>query len=236
MAYLTQTQQTNRPGAIAGVVAIHAGLGFLLISGLGVEIIERIDPGKIIAGNIPTEPPPPPPTPTPTSEPKTQAELPKSAPDPYIPPRPNTLPPTGPKIASAEKPNFGEVVPYVAPRTIKLPGPGTIPAATPLPSVDIVEAVGASPQGDRSRWVTQSDYRSRWIREEMTGTATFRLGIGVNGGVDSCSITKSSGHAQLDDATCALVTRRAKFNPARNTKGKPSTGSYTGTVLWQLPE
>lgn len=231
MAFLTQTQQSGRPGAIAGVIAIHAALGFVLVSGLGTAIAERIENERIIAKNVPTKPLPPPPPP-PSPDPAT--ELPKVAPKPYIPPNPGIVPPTGPKIDSSSKPDFSVVIPFVVPKVT--PSTGTGPIIKPLPSVDIVEAVGAKPRNDATRWVTTSDYRSRWIREEMTGVVAYRVGIGTDGGVDNCSVTRSSGHAQLDEATCKLVSHRAKFDPARNTKDQKVTGSYSGSVLWQLPE
>ncbi len=70
----------------------------------------------------------------------------------------------------------------------------------------------------------------------MTGKARFRLEIAADGRVTNCTITGSSGHSQLDAATCALVGRRAKFQPARGSEGEPVAGIYTSAIDWQLPD
>ena len=70
----------------------------------------------------------------------------------------------------------------------------------------------------------------------MTGKARFRLEIAADGRVASCTITGSSGFAALDQATCALVSKRAKFQPARGSEGQPVAATYTNAIDWQLPE
>ena len=60
--------------------------------------------------------------------------------------------------------------------------------------------------------------------------------VGSDGRVDACEITRSSGNAELDAATCKNVTRRARFEPATNGDGQKVVGSYSSTVRWQLPD
>jgi protein TonB len=64
----------------------------------------------------------------------------------------------------------------------------------------------------------------------------FRLDIAADGRVVGCPITGSSGHPELDAATCALVRRRARFQPARGSEREPGAGSYSNAIDWQLPE
>ena len=97
------------------------------------------------------------------------------------------------------------------------------------------EAIAPRPRNDTSRWVTTADYRSSWINRELTGVARFRVQVGTDGRVKQCTVTSSSGHAALDRATCDLVTQRARFEPARDTKGEKTAGSYSSAVAWQLP-
>ena len=40
----------------------------------------------------------------------------------------------------------------------------------------------------------------------------------------------------LDEATCELVTRRARFDPAKNNQGRAVAGNYSSAVRWQLPD
>ncbi|MBA4748473.1 MAG: energy transducer TonB, partial [Sphingopyxis sp.] len=77
---------------------------------------------------------------------------------------------------------------------------------------------------------------ARAQREEREGTTGFRVAIGPDGRVTGCDITSSSGHADLDQETCKLVTRRARFDPALDRDGNPTTGSYSNRVRWQIPK
>ena len=96
--------------------------------------------------------------------------------------------------------------------------------------------MAARPANNARAWVTQSDYRSSWISRDYAGTVGFRLNVGASGRVEGCSVTQSSGVAALDEATCQLVTRRARFDPAKNGEGRAVAGSYNGAVRWQLPD
>jgi protein TonB len=60
--------------------------------------------------------------------------------------------------------------------------------------------------------------------------------VGADGKVSSCQVTSSSGSPDLDEATCSNVTRRARFNPATDGEGQPTSGSYSGRVRWVIPE
>jgi protein TonB len=54
--------------------------------------------------------------------------------------------------------------------------------------------------------------------------------------VTGCTITRSTGHAALDKATCDLVSKRGRFDAARDGNGKPVAGSYSNSVRWSIPE
>jgi periplasmic protein TonB len=68
------------------------------------------------------------------------------------------------------------------------------------------------------------------------GVVGFRLTIGPNGRVTDCRVAHSSGSASLDWATCRILRSRARYAPARDAAGNPTTGSDTGYVRWRLPE
>ena len=73
-------------------------------------------------------------------------------------------------------------------------------------------------------------------REEREGVTGFRVTIGTDGKVVDCQITKSSGSPDLDEATCANVRRRARFTPATDGEGNPTTGSYANAIRWVIPK
>ena len=52
----------------------------------------------------------------------------------------------------------------------------------------------------------------------------------------NCTITSSTGHPDLDEATCRLLPRRARFTPAKGSDGNEMPDTYTGRITWRLPE
>lgn len=224
MAYLQHSSWKDRPGAVAGVIAVHAAVGYALVTGLSFsKIVETVkNPEGIFVPEVKLPPPPPPPEPT--VEPTQEMTPPVHAPTPPVDLGPQRPPiETTPVIVPLPTP---VPIPYVQPKVVPQPGP------TAKPSFD---AVGAKPRNDPGSWVTVDDYRSAWINREWTGAVRFRLSIGANGRVENCTITDSSGHAELDEATCKLVTSRARFDAARDETGAKVGGTYTNTVRWELP-
>jgi TonB family protein len=94
---------------------------------------------------------------------------------------------------------------------------------------------GPSPEGNPANWTTGNDYPARALREEREGTTGFRVTVSTDGRVTDCQITSSSGHADLDEATCANVRQRARFTPATDGEGQPTNGSYSNRVRWVIP-
>ncbi|MFM5930173.1 MAG: TonB family protein [Novosphingobium sp.] len=92
------------------------------------------------------------------------------------------------------------------------------------------------PKGNPGNWVTTNDYPTRALREERQGTTRFRVTVGTDGRVSDCEILQSSGSNDLDSATCLLIWRRARFQPAQDAKGNPAIGYYSNAVRWVIPE
>ena len=229
MNYVAQSRRPNA-GAILGSLAIPAGFGALLIAGLAVTVIlepPKPNPDGVFITPTPIEPPPPP-------DPVERQTTPKTTTKPITPPAPNptvidnpiiTIP--GPTIDTTPLPGLGDTIVELPP----IGGDVLGPPAPPLP-----DPIQASPRGDSGRWITDRDYRARWIREGLTGTAGFTVEIDPSGRVSDCTITRSTGHDVLDGATCRLLTRRARFNPARNSQGDKVSGTFSSSVTWRIPE
>jgi protein TonB len=115
-----------------------------------------------------------------------------------------------------------------------IPKPVPTFAVTPTPKPQFTPRA-ARPSGDQSRWVTTDDYPSGDIRRGHTGVTRYRVAIGTNGRVTNCEVVKSSGWPSLDQSACNNLTRRAKFEPGTDETGARG-GSYTGSVVWTLPE
>jgi TonB family protein len=92
------------------------------------------------------------------------------------------------------------------------------------------------PRGNPGNWVTSNDYPAIAMRDGVEGTVAFELSIDTLGRVFGCEITSGSGSSILDQNTCELLVRRARFFPAQDGKGKFVPGSYRSRVRWQIPE
>lgn len=91
------------------------------------------------------------------------------------------------------------------------------------------------PISDPGTWVTPDDYPVEAYRNKAEGVVIFLLAIGTNGTPLGCEITRSSGIKELDEATCRLVSERARFTPALGPKGVPTIGTYRNSVRWVMP-
>ena len=89
--------------------------------------------------------------------------------------------------------------------------------------------------GNPQQWITYDDYPVGAMREQREGTADFRLTFNERGSVVACEVTSSSGHSDLDAATCSIARRRARFNPGKDRVGNPMGGTYSNRIRWQIP-
>lgn len=113
-----------------------------------------------------------------------------------------------------------------------------VPAAPPTP--EQVSQRSANSQASFPRpinpggWISQEDYPAAAIRANAEGVVGYRLDVDPNGRPTSCSVLESSGNADLDAAACTLLTRRGRFEPARDARGRAISGSYVSRVRWDL--
>lgn len=227
MAYADQQMSGNRIIALIIVGLIHVALGYVLITGLAYEAvtkaIERVTTVDI------EEPPPP----EPEDEPPPPEPQPETAPPPPVaPPPPIRIAPAPPPIRTQP------TIPPPAPPALRIPPAAPVgpPPPPPPPPPPRIQPKGAEPRGNPGSWATANDYPARALREEREGTTGFRVTVNAEGRVSDCSITRSSGHADLDDATCRNITRRARFRPATDGNGQPTTDTYSNAIRWVIPE
>lgn len=221
MSYVDQSRRPS-PAGITAVIGVHVAVAALLVTGLTVTGVMTQKDGPLVSTEYDLPVPPPPPEKQVEPLPNAAEIKPAvTAPEPKF-----ELKPVQPQV-----PRTPLVLP---PLPTPQPGLGVeVPKPTPAPSFP---PVGAKPRNNPGQWLTNSDYRPAWIRRELTGLATFRLEIAANGKVTDCAVTGSTGHGELDAATCKLVMRRARFEPARGSNGEAVAASYTGSVLWQVPD
>ncbi len=216
MSYADQSMSGNRLTALIVVAILHIILGYALVTGLAYDVVKKavqrvttVD----IKEEVKKEEPPPPPK---------QEKLP---PPPIVAPPPRTIiTAPQPQITTVQEP------PPPAPPPPPILAP---PAAPPPPRFT---PTGAVPRGRAGDWANSNDYPSRALRENAEGVTRFRVTIGPDGRVTSCDVTGSSGNSELDATTCSLITRRGRFNAAKDGEGQPTSGSWSSAVRWQIPK
>jgi protein TonB len=217
MAYADQQMSGNRITALIIVALIHIAVGYALVTGLAYEgarsVIKKLTTVDIKEPEKPKEEPPPPPK---------QEQAP---PPPVAPPVKINVAVAPPQIDTVQ------VAPPPAPPVVI-----AAPVAVVAPPAPKFTPKGASPKGNPGNWATTNDYPSRALREEREGTTRFRVSVGPDGRVTDCQITASSGSPDLDQTACDKIRQRARFNPATDGEGNPTTGSYSSAVRWVIPK
>ena len=213
MAYADQSMSGTRVTALIIVALIHIVVGYALVTGLAYEaakkVIQKVTTVDIKEEVKKEEVPPPP----------KKADL---------PPPPIVAPPPKVNLAPAPPPVTVVDAPPPAPPPIVLAPP---PSAPPPPS----QARKAVPKGQRS-WAQriQDNYPSDALRAEKEGRVGVRVTVGPDGRVTSCSVSSSSGTSSLDNAACDGMTRYARFEPALDDSGNPTSGSFGTSIVYKL--
>ena len=68
------------------------------------------------------------------------------------------------------------------------------------------------------------------------GAVRFAVTVSPQGRVTACTILESSGDPRLDRESCQFLTRRARFDPARNDDGTPVEGRWESRITWKIPD
>lgn len=221
MAYADQEMSKNRLVAIIIVGLIHVALGYALITGLAISAVQEVV-ARVTTVDIdepepePVEEPPPPPEPDTTPPP------------PVAPPPPINIAPAPPPIRV--QPN----IPPPAPPARIVP-PAAPPAPPPAPPPPPSQARPVE-RDNFNRWAVriQEAYPSRAIRRELEGNVGVSVVIGADGRVQSCSVAQSSGESILDEAACEGMERYARYEPALDAAGNPTTGRDSLTIVYRL--
>ncbi|HET7282543.1 MAG TPA: energy transducer TonB [Sphingomicrobium sp.] len=217
MSYAQRKQLSGNPTmAIVMTVAVVGSLMYAIVTGLAYNVIKKTVQ-DLKTFNVEEKPPPPEPPPPPPKD------MPKVPPPPVQPPplvRVNTPPPPTIAVVTAPPPPY---IPPVAPA----------PPQPPPPPRKVQSATSA--KGDLRTLFSADDYPAAAQSAGAEGTAQAELTIGPDGRVVGCNLTRSTGNSSLDSATCNILRRRAKFTPARDSNGNPTTDTVsTPPIVWRL--
>ena len=224
----------DRTGAIAAVLAIHAGLLLVLLNMSGridlpdpqsaLEVIDVFETPK-------PQPPPPPPPQTSNERPKERegGSSPKnieSEATPVVAPKPVVAPLIPNPVVVTETPRQGAQATQGA-STVVGPGTGSGGLGTGTGS----GRGGSGPGGGGGgvavpprlvRGITARDYPPAIMRAWPRGGVIFlRLRIEANGRPSRCDVMRGFGYSDADRWTCSLVMQRGQFRPAVDARGVP---------------
>jgi periplasmic protein TonB len=205
----------NRTLAIILVAVIQFGLGYAIVTGLAYNVIKKAAQ-DLKTFDVEEQPPPPEEPPPPPKD------MPKVPPPPVTPPplvRMEAPPPPIATVTTMAPP----VIPPVAPA----------PPPPPPPPRKVQSATSA--KGDLRTLFSADDYPAAAQAAGAEGTAQAQLTIGPDGRVTGCNLIRSTGNSALDSATCNILRRRAKFTPAKDSNGQPTTDTVsTPPIVWRL--
>ena len=235
-SYRGTADRPAKTKAVVGVIAVHAALALIIISGLNVPIVQHAVE-RLQTFDIREPPPPPPPEPPPP------------------PPRPQ---PERAKLEEGAAGKKAEPTPIVAPKP-RIPIPSPIPAA-PIAGTGSATTAGAADYGtgpgaggsgtgrggggggggDTSgftpaRRITKIPDRE-YGRLSSTGIRRGSVGVTIkvntDGSVSNCRVARTSGDSSIDSLMCDLTLRYIRFEPARDDRGRPIAQDVTFYPNW----
>ena len=175
-------------------IMVHAGLVYVLVSGLGNGIVKIVRPPVLTKIIEETKPPPEPPPPTPS-------------PQLVMPPTPPYIPP--PEIQIEQPPPPQRAIAVVA--TVPPPVPVAPPVARPAPP-----APAPVPDSEVSAKPIAGPplvYPPRMLQAEREGKVDITCDVDTDGGTSNCAVTAAIGGSAFTDAAMAYV-QQARYKPA----------------------
>jgi protein TonB len=80
--------------------------------------------------------------------------------------------------------------------------------------------------------IKDSDYPRGAGEAGISGKVAVRFSVETNGHATNCSVTRSSGNAELDEATCRLIETRFRYKPATDAAGRPVRSTIVSNHYW----
>ncbi|MEY4732853.1 MAG: hypothetical protein RLZZ464_919 [Pseudomonadota bacterium] len=187
----------------AGVVLAHAGLIWLIATGLLSTTVPGGETEHLIMANVITDAPAAPaaPAPLPQAQPKTLPQ-----------PRTPTPPPLTPTPTPTPTPVVSSAAPTAAAPTVPAPAAtpaAAAPAGNQRPSTaSAAPAAVVLPSSDADYLNNPAPvYPGMSRRMGEQGTAVLRVFINTEGRAEKAEIRTSSGYSRLDEAALATVQR-----------------------------
>lgn len=240
MAQKFGDRDVDRLKSALAVAALHALLGYALITGLGAQVAGEASE-RLRIFDLTEEPPPP------IEEAvavDAQAKDPEGAaapPSPKAKATPTAAPPPKVRIEAptpliaAPTPNIGSD-PSTGAADVKGPGTGSGGIGMGTGSGRGGSGAGGGGIASKARHIkgrlVNSDYPRAASRARASGTVFVRFTVGADGRTSGCTVTQSSGNTDLDRTTCRLIEKRFRYDPARDAPGRPVPSPMGWKQVW----
>lgn len=228
-SYEGTADRPDRAKAIAAVIAVHAALAFVLLSGLNVKMVRQAVE-QLKTFNLQTPPPPPPvppahqPKPQPAVKKEQGAPAKKAEPTPVVAP-PSPLPVPSP-IPAAKIAGSG---------TAATSGAGTSGTGTGAGGVGNGAGAGyggAYTPAHKLTKIPDREYRRFAATGISSGSVAISIRVDPDGTVSNCRVVRSSGSAYADALMCQLTVEYVRFSPARDPSGRAIAQDVTWVPNW----
>lgn len=232
MAYRA-AENPDRMKALGGVIAVHAGLAALILSGLSVhtvsQTIERLKTFDI--NEVPPPPQPPPPRQVSNrAKDKEGAAAKKALPTPVVAQPPKIVVPYKPPVTAARIASTGSSATA-----------GAATAGNGTGAGGSGNGLGGGGNGDFSGFtparmlnkIPDREYRRISGGRIPRGSATIAFRVNADGHLANCRIVRSSGDSSVDSTVCDAATNYLRFSPARDASGRPIAQDMSYTPTWR---
>lgn len=227
-SYRGTADRPDRAKAIAAVLAVHAVLGFVILSGLNVRMVRQAVE-QLKTFNLQPPPPPPPVQPPPKTRASAEKE-PQGAPAKKAEPSPVVAPP--PRIPA---PSPVPAAKIAGSGSASTSGAGTSGTGTGAGGSGTGTGGGGGGDYTPARKLTKIPDRE-YRRFAATGIASGSVAIAVRvsptGALSNCRVVRSSGNAAADALMCQLFVQYVRFSPARDPAGRAIAQDITWVPVW----
>jgi periplasmic protein TonB len=246
------TRRNDRVKAAAIAALFEGALAWALIVGLGMHPVAAVTDQLILVGLAPERVPPPEKkkvVPLRTSDTQKKKAAPKkegaaspanlhATPTEIVAPPPKPLP-VPPPVAAAPIAGVGAAASAGA-ANVRGPGTGSGGFGNGTGSGNSGNGGGGGGDGGggpprlvKGR-IKDKDYPRASAEAGYGGTVWVRFAVETNGRATDCSVTRSSGHADIDETTCRLIEDRFRYRPATDRSGRPVRAWLVERHSWSI--
>lgn len=88
------------------------------------------------------------------------------------------------------------------------------------------------PASNPGHWISYEDYPREQLTKAISGIVRFRLDVGLDGLPTKCVVQASYSAPEFERATCAILMKKARFEPAKDANGASVASYWVSSVKW----